>query len=59
LALPSIPKPGTFPFRGANLAAFLEDLLHEIISGKDSARAAPIFGTSRLSVIGKQGADLP
>jgi hypothetical protein len=43
------------PFRVADFAAFLEDLLHEVISGKDAARAAPILGTSRASVIGNQG----
>jgi len=53
------PRLGTLPFRIANLAAFLEDLLHEIISGKDSARAAPILGPSRPSLIGHQGIDLP
>ena len=60
MGLPLFPAPrlDTFPFRVANLAAFLEDLLHEIISGEDSARAAPILGASRPSVIGKQGADL-
>jgi hypothetical protein len=58
LPLFSAPRLGTLPFRGANLAAFLEDLLHEIISGKDPARAAPIPGTSRPSVSGKQGIDL-
>jgi hypothetical protein len=60
MGLPLFPAPrlGTLPFCVANLAAFLEDLLHEIISGKDSARAAPILGTSRPSVIGKQGMDV-
>jgi hypothetical protein len=44
---------GTFPFLVTDLAAFLEDLLHEVISGKDSARAAPILGTSCPGAIGK------
>ena len=51
-------RPGMLPFRIANLAAFLEDLLHEIISGKDSTRAAPILGPSRRELIGKQGTDM-
>src|SRR5712692_10309243 len=57
MGLPLFPAPrlGSLPVRIANLAAFLEDLLHQIISGKDSARAAPILGTSRPSVIRKQG----
>jgi|SRR6266849_7139 hypothetical protein len=60
MGLPLFPAPrlGTLPFRVANLATLLEDLLHEIISSKDSARAAPILSTSRPGVIGKQGADL-
>jgi len=60
MGLPLFPAPrlGTFPFRDANLAAFLEDLLHEFISGKDPARAAPILGTSHPRVMGKQSADL-
>jgi hypothetical protein len=49
---------GTFPFCVANLSAFLEDLLHEIISGEGSARATPILDTRRLRVIGKQRTDL-
>ena len=60
MGLPPFPAPrlGTLSFRLANLAAFLEDLLHEIISGKEPARAPPILGTSRPSVVGKQGTDL-
>src|SRR5438128_1649792 len=59
MALPLFAAPaGTLAFRVANLAAFLEDLLHEIVSGEGPARAAPIFGASRPSVIGKQGTDL-
>jgi hypothetical protein len=46
------------PFCLANLAAFREDLLHEIISAKDCARAAPIFGMLRSGMLGKQGTDL-
>jgi len=52
------PALGTFPFRLTNLAAFLEDLFHEIVSGKRSARAPPILGTSRVSLIGEQATDL-
>src|SRR2546421_5850618 len=58
LALFPASRLGTFPFRVANLAAFFEDLLHEIISGKNPARAAPGLGTSLPSVVGKQGTDL-
>ena len=35
---------GTLPFCLANLAAFFEDLLHQIVSGKRPPRAAPIPG---------------
>src|SRR5260370_37650107 len=49
---------GTLPFRIANCAAFLEDLLHEVIAGKGSARSAPVPGTPHTRVIGKQGTDL-
>jgi hypothetical protein len=49
---------GTLPFRVANLAALLENLLHEIVSRKDPASAAPIFGSPRPGGIGKQGTNL-
>ena len=57
---PLFPAPGlgTLSFRIANLAALLEDLLHEVVSSKDPARAAPILGTGSASVIGKQGTEL-
>ena len=60
MGLPLFPAPrlGTLSFRLANLAAFLEDLLHEIIAGKDPARAAPILGTARPRAIPKQCTDL-
>jgi hypothetical protein len=60
MGLPLFPaaRLGTLLIRVANLAAFFEDLLHEIISGKSSARAAPILGTSRPRGIGKQGTNL-
>jgi len=61
MGLPPFPAPprGRFPFRRAQLAPFLEDLFHEIISGKGPARAAPILGVPGPLVIGKQGGDLP
>jgi hypothetical protein len=52
------PRLATLHFRGANLAAFLKDLLDEIVPGKDPSRAAPILCTSRPSVIGKQSVNL-
>jgi hypothetical protein len=60
MGLPLFPAStlGTFPFHLANLATFLEDLSHEIVSGKHPAGAAPILGTSRPSLIGNEGADL-
>jgi hypothetical protein len=52
------PDTGTFPVRSANLSAFLEDLLHEIISGESAARPPPILDASRPRAIGQQGSDL-
>jgi hypothetical protein len=48
----------SLPFRVANLAALLEDFLHQIISCEGSTSAAPILWVSRPSVIRKQGANL-
>jgi len=60
MGLPLFPAPrlGASPLRIANLAAFREDLLHEIIARENSARMAPVFGASDSGVICKQGADL-
>ena len=52
------PRLGAFPFRVANLAAFLEDLLHERIVGLGPARAPPILDSSRSALTSEQGADL-
>jgi hypothetical protein len=49
---------GTLPFHLSNLAAFLEHLLHEIIPGERSTRAAPILRTSGRSMIREQRSDL-
>jgi hypothetical protein len=58
--LPLFPtsRHGALPFRIANLAPFLEDLLHEVIAGEDPTRTTPILGTARASPLGNQGADL-
>ena len=60
MGLPLFPVPwlGTLPFRFANLAAFLEDLLHETIPRKGPAHAAPILDAARPALMGQQGADL-
>ena len=60
MGMPFFPaaRLSPFPFRLANLAAFFEDLLHEIISGKGPARPTPILGTLCPRMIGKQGAHL-
>jgi hypothetical protein len=61
MRLPLFPaaRLGTLSLGFAKLAAFFKDLFHEIVAGKDSARAAPVLGMSGPSVIGEQGTDLP
>src|SRR6266851_4422524 len=51
-------RPGAFPFRVANLAAFLEYLLHQVVTGKSSAGAAPILESTIVRVIGQQSTNL-
>jgi hypothetical protein len=60
MGLPLFPAPrlNALSFRIANLAAFLKDLLHEVVASESSARSTPILGALRAGLIGEQGADL-